>query len=233
MQTDDAKGVVVLVHGIRGSRRAMVRRAELLRANGYCSVLIDLQGHGESSGDQITVGHLERHDVRAAVEYARREHPGQPIGVIGVSLGGASALLASPLGIDAIVLESVYSDIDRAINNRVAASLGPLAWLPAQLLLIQLKPRLGVSPSELRPIDHLAGVGCPVFLISGSDDYHTTAAETAEMFERAQEPKELWMVAGAAHVDLLAASPEVYSKRVIRFLDKHMSRTPLNGQSAE
>ena len=88
-----SNGVIVLLHGIRGSRLSMLDRARMLHAAGYATVMIDLQAHGESTGDVITVGHLEQHDVRAAVEFARSEHPNEPIGVLGVSLGGAAALL--------------------------------------------------------------------------------------------------------------------------------------------
>lgn len=219
---DDSRGVIVLLHGIRGSRLSMLERARFLNNAGYSIVMVDLQGHGESSGEQITIGHLEKRDAKAAVEFARKQHPTEPIGVIGVSLGGASALLASPLGIDALVIESVYPDIESAINNRVAARLGPLSAIPAWLLLMQLEPRLGIEKSQLRPIDHVPDIGCPVLIISGSEDLHTTAEETKRMYEAAQKPKELWLVDGAAHVDLLAAATTEYVSRVKRFLDKHL-----------
>lgn len=224
-QGEVGKGVVVLLHGIRGSRLAMVDRARWLGGLGYSTVMIDFQAHGESPGENITVGHLEKYDVRAAVDFARREHPNEPIGVIGVSLGGASALLASPLNIDALVLESVYNDIGDAIRNRVGARLGPLAPLPVSLLLLQLRPRLGISPSELRPIDHIAEAGCPVFVVSGTTDVHTTKSDTEALFARAVAPKELWLVEGAAHVDLLNYSSEAYRERIGGFLARHF-QTP-------
>ncbi len=74
-QAESSRGVIVLIHGIRGSRLTMLERARWLHDTGYSTVMIDLQAHGESSGDQITVGHLEKYDVRAAVEYARLKHP--------------------------------------------------------------------------------------------------------------------------------------------------------------
>jgi alpha-beta hydrolase superfamily lysophospholipase len=194
----------------------------MLRELGYSTVMIDLQAHGESPGKQITVGHMERHDVRAAVQYARRQHPGEPIGVIGVSLGGAAALLASPLNINALVVESVYPNIRDAIHNRVSARLGPLSSIPSTLLLLQLEPRLGVSANELRPIDHIPNVACPVFVLSGRTDSHTTAAETQQLFAAATEPKSLWLVDGAAHVDLFHAAPNQYRHRVSEFLQRHL-----------
>ena len=125
-QPEHSNGVIVLLHGIRGSRLSMVDRARLLHNHGYATVLIDLQAHGESSGDTITVGHLEKHDVRAAVEFARHEHPNERIGVIGVSLGGAAAVLASPLDIDALAIESVYSNITDATTQSCRYQTRPI-----------------------------------------------------------------------------------------------------------
>jgi alpha-beta hydrolase superfamily lysophospholipase len=223
---DSSQGVVVLLHGIRGSRLSMLDRARMLYSEGYSIVMIDLQAHGESSGTQITIGHLEKHDARAAVEFAREQHPAEAVGVIGVSLGGASALLASPLGIDALVIESVYPDIESAVNNRVAARIGPLSAIPAMILLMQIEPRLGIEKSQLRPIDHVSATECPVLIVSGTEDLHTTAAETKRIFVAAKTPKELWLIDGAAHVDLLAASPKEYAIRVTQFFKTHFQRKP-------
>ncbi len=218
----DSRSVVVLTHGIRGNRRAMLPRARELFRRGYSVVMIDLQAHGETPGTNITLGHLERHDVAAAVSYARREHPSEGIGVIGVSLGGASALLASPMGLDALILEAVFPSISAAVHNRVSAQLGPFSWLPASLLLLQLQPRLGVAPANLRPIDHIPNIGCPVFIVSGVEDQHTTVDEAKQMFDAAVEPKQMWLVPNAAHVDLHQAAPAEYESKVIEFLAGHM-----------
>lgn len=232
------RGAVILLHGIRGSRLSMVRRARLLHAEGFATVMIDLQAHGESPGEAITLGHSEQHDARAAAEFARGQHPGKPIGLIGVSLGGAAAVLASPLNIDAAVIESVYPNVDTAIHNRVSARLGWFAALPSELLLVQLQPRLGVARSELRPIDRMEKVGCPVLIASGAADLHTTAAETQAMYDAAREPKACWLVEGAAHVDLLSHAPAEYQEQVVGFLThyllsgNHSSHQP-NGMNRE
>ncbi len=222
MRAHPPRGVVVLIHPLHGSRLIMLDRARFLRAEGYSIVMIDLQGHGESSGCQITMGHLEKHDVGAAVAFAREQHPNEPIGLIGVSLGGASALLASPLRLDAMVIESVYPTIRDAVRNRVKEHVGPLSWVPSELLLLQLKPRIGASTIQLRPIDHLSRVGCPIYPMSGTADTHTTAAETTAMFSAAQGPKDQWLVEGAGHEDLYKHSIVEYKKRVIRFFNKHL-----------
>lgn len=220
--SDAPRGVVVLLHGVRGNRTTMVRRARFLAEAGYASVIIDLHAHGESDGERITMGDQERFSAQAAVRYARDAFPTLPVAVIGVSLGGAAAALASPLGVDAMVLESVYPDIESAIKHRVSAKLGAFGALPSWLLLAQIEPRLGVARGSLRPVDRVGQVDCPLMLISGAVDPHTPAAEAERLFEAAAEPKELWLVPGAAHVDLHAAAEPEYETRVLAFLEQAM-----------
>jgi pimeloyl-ACP methyl ester carboxylesterase len=217
----NSSATIVLLHPIRGSRLSMLTRAELFHRLGYSIVMVDLQASGESPGEHITVGYLERHDAAAAVAFAREKNPNHRIAVVGRSLGGAAALLGSPLGVDALILESVYPTIEDAVRDRIAIRLGAVAnWL-SPLLLWQIKPRLGVWPSDLRPIDHISSAGCPVLVLSGRHDQHTTIEETRRLFEAAIEPKRLQVFDRAGHVDLLGADDLLYERVVTGFLLDH------------
>jgi fermentation-respiration switch protein FrsA (DUF1100 family) len=214
----DPVATVVLLHPIRADRTAMTGRAKILHEAGYAVVLVDLQAHGESRGDAITLGARERFDAQAAVEFARTKNPQHRIGVIGWSLGGAAATLASPLGIDALVLEAVYPTIDEAVHDRLRMRIGPLHYFAAPLLLWQLGPRLGINRAELRPIDRISQVGCPVLVLAGELDEHTTVAESLRMYAAAAEPRAIFTFAGAKHEDLLAFDGEAYATAVLPFL---------------
>lgn len=221
------RGGVLLLHGIRGDRRALVPRAKWLHALGYTVLLVDLQGHGESQGDHITFGHLESQDVVAAAGVLMKRTPDAPLGAIAISMGGAALLLAErPLPFQAVVLESVYPDIDTAVRQRLVARLGaPGGWL-TPLLLWQLRPRLGIAPAALRPIDHLADVGAAVLLASGTRDPHPSLRDADAMFARLTEPKVRWNVEGAEHEDLFEHSPEHYRRRVSKFLGDYLGASP-------
>jgi uncharacterized protein len=120
-------GAVILMHGIHSNRLSMVRRARLLNAAGFSVLLFDFQAHGESTGARITFGHLEAEDASSAVAFVRARLPDERIGAIGTSLGGAAALLGPhPISVNALVLESVYSDIAPA-TNACARSWGRLS----------------------------------------------------------------------------------------------------------
>ena len=182
IDSDQACGTVVLLHGVRADKRAMVARAKFLAEAGYGVLLFDFQAHGESGGDHITFGYQEQKDVAAAMAFVTRQRPNRPIAVIGLSMGGAAAVLAgSTLGADSVVLEAVYPTLETAAINRVrrqTGGLGVLDELLASALLIQLEPRLGFGADRLRPIDHIAALGAPLLLIAGGEDRHTTQGYT-------------------------------------------------------
>ena len=214
-------GAVLLLPGIRANRRSMLGRAELLHAAGYSTLAIDFQATGESPGDIITFGWRERLDVLAAVAMLSQRLPEESIGIIGTSLGGAATVFAAPaLDVQAVVLEAVYPSIDVAVENRLRMRLGRLGAAVTPLLLLQLRPRLGVSSSDLKPIDHIAGLAAPILIIGGIDDHHTTVADTQRLYEAASQPKELWLIPNAAHVDYLNAGAEDYRRRVLAFFGR-------------
>ena len=216
-------GAVVLMHGVRGNRTSMLERARFLSHAGYAVLLFDFQAHGESPGKQITFGYLESRDARAAVSFLRTRAPGERIGVIGVSMGGAAALLATPpLEADALVLEMVYPTIDQAIEDRLTIRLGKLGRAIAPVLRWQIKPRLGISTADLRPIDKVTSVHVPKLFIAGEKDQHTRIEESRAIFAAAAEPKDLWVVAGAKHEDLLGFAGNEYEQRVLLFFDRYL-----------
>jgi alpha-beta hydrolase superfamily lysophospholipase len=211
--------VILLLHAVRSDRSSMVSRAELFMRHGFSVLLIDLQAHGETPGDVITLGVRESSDVTAARDWIRRTRPGRRVGVVGCSLGGAAILLSSqPSGFDAVVLEAVYPRISRAVENRIRIRLGPLAPILAPLLLMQLEPRLHIAASDLEPIRSIGRLGSPVLVVAGSKDKHTTLAESQALYDAASSPKSLWIVEGARHEDFLAYDSLGYDAHVAEFL---------------
>lgn len=211
------RGAVLLLHGVRANRLAMLPRARWLHELGYSVLLIDFQAAGESSGQWITFGLRESDDAVSAVTYLRSRLPLERIGVIGTSMGGAASLLASPpLHVDAMVLEQVYPSIDKAVYDRLLIHLKGGAWL-SPLLLKSLAWRTGIKAEQLRPIDHIAKVDVPKLLIVGSSDRHTHLDESMAMYAAAADPKALWVVNGAQHVDLFRYGADRYKERVGHF----------------
>ena len=223
-------GAVVLWHGVWENRLRMVPRARVLHQHDFAVLLIDLQAHGESPGRRITFGRLEGLDAAAAVAFVRSRVPAERVGAIGVSLGGAATLLGpARLPVDALVMESVYPDIDAALANRLRTGLGRVAGslltpVLAPVFKLLLPPILGVTPSELRPNDRIGSAGTPILVASGTIDDRTPLNEAQALFDHALNPKRFWAVEGVAHVDLERYNPDQYWAEILPFLTQNLHR---------
>ncbi len=212
---------VLLLHPFRSNRRSMLGRAEFLRAAGYAVLLIDFQAHGESTGERMSFGHLEARDARAALERLRAG--GRRVAALGTSLGGAAVLLAEPpLDLDALVVEAVYPTIEEAVRNRLEVRLGRLGRPFAPLLAAQIRPRLGIPASRLRPIEGVRNLRAPLLLVAGTRDRRTPLAESRRLFAEAPEPKQLWEIEGARHQDFHRFAGPEYERRILGFLAPHL-----------
>jgi pimeloyl-ACP methyl ester carboxylesterase len=215
-------GSVLLLHGVGANRKSMLGRARFLHDWGFTVLAPDFQAHGESPGEHITFGARESLDAAASMAFLRGAMPGERIGVIGVSMGGAAALLGpGPLTADAFVLESVYPTIRHAVSDRLATWFGPLGgagrrFAPAVIHFVG--GAIGVAEAELQPIDRIAKLGAPLLLITGSADRYTPVAEAESLFARAGQPKTFWSIDGAGHEDLHAYVRAEYERRVGTFL---------------
>lgn len=114
VKVDNPKGVVILLSGIQGPCVThMYGNAKLFAENGYASILVDVRGHGKSSGNKITFGIDDVRDVAAVVNYinTQERYFNIPILVMGVSMGGATAITSASLidDIDGLIAMSAFS----------------------------------------------------------------------------------------------------------------------------
>lgn len=87
------KGTVLVVHGIYARSFWMLGTARSLAASGYRAVLVDLRGHGRSSGKWLTYGVRESRDLSQVIDVLEdRGLASGPLGVYGISYGATTAI---------------------------------------------------------------------------------------------------------------------------------------------
>jgi len=133
----DARGTVVIVHGLGEHIGRHARGAARLNAEGWSVLGHDQRGHGASEGPRGALGHADDFlsDLALVIDIARSRRPG-PLVLLGHSLGGLIAsrfVLGTPGAawrreIDALVLSSPALDPGmNAFQKGLLAVLGPIA----------------------------------------------------------------------------------------------------------
>ena len=219
---------IVLVHGFGEERHQMLPHAEFLHEAGYSTLLFDLRSRGESEGEDVSFGYHESGDLRGAVDYLeqRPDSDGENVGVLGVSMGGATAIIAAAdtPEIKAVVSESAFSSVDSAVASSFEHFIDLPAFPFAPVTVFILERRLGISSDEVVPADYVADISPrAVFIIHGRDDVTIVPEDGVALHAAAGEPKEpVWLIDGAAHSEGIDVVPDEYSRRVLDFFDRHL-----------
>lgn len=206
----DAPCTVVLVHGFTNwSRSPRIHAFAQLLARRVHVVVPDLRGHGHSAG-ACSLGRHEPLDVAAAVEAAR---PDLPVVTVGVSLGGAVALLhagahGGVAGTVAISPPASWTETGRLGFTRIQR------WVSARagraVLATLLRTRIGTDCGELPGTASAVPAPSPAFtvVVHDPDDWYFGPEHATRIHDWAAEPKELWWMPGGGHgTDLL--TPEL------------------------
>jgi len=214
-----AKYAVVLLHGNGSRRTQMLARARLLHDHDYAVLLYDARGHGDSEDKHISFGWFETSDLLGALDWLRNRGFTQ-FGCLGASQGGATIVFAASQlkGVRWVVLESVYPTLQAAIDHRFSAYAGGLGWLAGRTMAPIAKLWMEVGLSKLAPTKYVAELRCPALIMSGDQDRFTLPLETKELYDQAKEPKSMWLVPGAAHVDLYGFAKQNYEQHLLSFI---------------
>jgi dipeptidyl aminopeptidase/acylaminoacyl peptidase len=217
----ETRAAVILLHGFTWNRVPWLSLFVPWLRERYHVLQFDFRGHGASDPAATTLGAAERQDVGAAVRLLQGRGLG-PIALYGISMGGSTAILAAPdLPVAAVIADAAYADIRHPIENRMREARLPLPGLGSRLIILGAAFR--ARTRLVSPIDVVARVAPRgLLLIAPKEDRLVSWRQSVTMYEAAGEPKELFVVDGAAHGDARIVGGPAYVDRVLAFLDRHM-----------
>jgi len=195
-------GTVVLLHGYGLAQFSMAPWALRLAQSGWRCVLVDLRGHGRSTGKQIYFGLQEVHDLsRLLDQLAQAGRLQPPVAAFGESYGAALALRWKPVEprVQMVVAITPYAGLSNTVLNLRQAYA---SWLPKTLVksgLTRLPSVLGTTAADLDTTTEL--VRCPVtaLFVAGTADKITPLADVAELHALALPGSKLIVLTNATH----------------------------------
>lgn len=208
-----AKATVLFLHGNAENISTHFRSVAWLPAEGFNVLALDYRGYGASEGAPSLAG--MQLDIDAAMRslLAHKDVDPNRIIVFGQSLGGALAIYYTAHStyrdyIRAVIIDSSFSDYRQIAQEKLAGFF--LTW-PFQYL-----PWL-VIDDDYSPAASVAAISpLPLLLIHGDQDRVIPSQHARQLFELAKEPKDLWIVPGAGHIQSLGS--EAVRKRLVDFM---------------
>lgn len=224
---DNAKRTVIAMHGWRSSwSNDFGLISEFLQSN-HCSVLyVEQRGQGNSGGDYMGLGLLERYDCKDWVNWVN-EIQGDvlPIYLAGVSMGAATVLMATgvdlPENVHGVIADcgftSPYEISKHVVENNLHMSCGLMGEVADALC----KKKMQISTREYSTIYAMKQNQIPVLFIHGADDTFVPVNMTYENYKACAGPKELLIIPGAEHAMSYYIDHEKYEKNVRAFWQKY------------
>ncbi len=129
-RTARPKGTLLFLHGYLQDKRFVTPWAVRLAQEDFRCVLLDLRGHGDSTGKHISFGAFEAADVSAMLdELARLGWDVSRVGLFGVSYGASVALLAAgrDTRVQAVVALEPFSSAETAVPELMRAAFASQA----------------------------------------------------------------------------------------------------------
>jgi dipeptidyl aminopeptidase/acylaminoacyl peptidase len=218
---------VIVVHGFTACRHdhAVLLPAGMLHKAGFSVLLIDLRDHGDSTREdgRFAGGTDEYRDVLGAWDWVQREKGVEPssIGMVGVSLGAATVLLATGQepGLAAVWEDSSYADLPSAIDAELSRNGYPTFLAFGGVAAARL-----ISGDDLTSYSPLDAVGMldgrPLFITHGTADSRLSV-EYGHRLEAAVRADggdvESWYIDGAEHVESMLTDTAGYEQRLVAF----------------
>lgn len=230
------RGIVIVLHGMDGQDAStMLGHADFLHDAGYAVMALDMRAHGRSGGERIGLAFEEPQDVAAALDWIAEQPSLEdvPVALLGVSMGGATALRTTAIrsDVDAVISVSAFASVNMMIHDAFVMMIDApdvVIAIFTPFTRLAFRTMYGVWPAQASPRADIAQIPPRPVLIAHGDADSQVSVENAYVLANAAEGQvDLWIVEGADHFiytkDGAAPEDTFYRERILAFLDENLA----------
>lgn len=237
----------ILVHGYTDCIIRILPLAYMYNNDLDFNILVmEHHAHGQSEGEAIQMGWLDRLDVlnwmKIAHDIFSTPEAEAQLVVHGVSMGGATTMNVSgevegkgpAAQLDCVkdllpmpyakcfVDDCGYSSVWDEFAGELEVQFGLPTFPILNLASLFCDLRYGWNFKEASPENQVKRCSLPMLFIHGDQDTFVPTAMVYKVHDAKPEPKELWLTPGVPHAWSYAAYHEEYTQRVQAFTEKYM-----------
>jgi pimeloyl-ACP methyl ester carboxylesterase len=210
------KGTIIILHGYKDSKDNYTYMTWGMKfaEEGYRSVLVDLRGHGQSTGQWVTYGVVESRDISQLITALNEKKLlSGKVGVFGRSYGAAVAIQVAAVDrrVKAVVAVEPFRSMREMIPQFTLEAMGPFAFLCSISEDKWIKgidhagQIAGFNTFNASAYNAVAKIDTPIMFIHGNTDLMVPPWHSKSMYDRALGPSRLLILDNENH-DTLGAN---------------------------
>lgn len=217
---------IIIAHGVTENKVNSIKYMNLFLKRGFNAVIYDHRRHGESEGKTTSYGHYEKFDLKAVVDWLKKEKgPNLLLGIHGESMGAATMLLYAGMledGADFYIADCSFS----SLQDQVRYQLKKYMKLPGSLIIpignlfLRLRDKYWIT--DVSPISVIDQIQHPILFIHSKKDDYILPSMTEKLFAKKQGPKMLFLAENGRHAQSLNENAADYEKAIDEFLEKYV-----------
>ncbi|MBS1982963.1 MAG: alpha/beta hydrolase [Bdellovibrionales bacterium] len=208
------RGLVVHFHGNAENMTSHFLGLAWMLDEGFDYFIFDYRGYGQSAGNPSPEGTVL--DGKAALRWASQK--GLPLIVYGQSIGGAIAMrsyweVRKEIPAKLVVAEGTFASYQSVGRTTLAKSWVTWLFQPFAYLLLSDRWAPGDRIAEFTPT--------PLLIIHGGQDEVVRPSHGQDVYDRAREPKAIWLVPEAGHINALHINKGAYRAELLARLKQY------------
>ncbi|MBQ8930846.1 MAG: alpha/beta hydrolase [Ruminiclostridium sp.] len=216
--------LVICFHGYTSGRMSSCSFAAFMLKEGYDCLLVDNRAHGDSEGEYIGFGILDRFDCMSWINYVNEKYDKKEILLYGVSMGGTTVIMASadknlPDNVKAVIADCAFTSPFDVFSHVLKKDYKMPAFPTMEINNKICKKKAGYGFKDYSTLDAVKETKCPILFIHGEEDNFVPVWMSDRNYEECLTKKALVKIKGAGHGAIYYENGEEYRKAVKDFLD--------------
>ncbi|MFQ5734717.1 MAG: alpha/beta hydrolase [Planctomycetaceae bacterium] len=203
------RGTILVLHGIWNESFWMLGTAKMLAEEGFRAVLVDLRGHGRSTGDWLTYGVREAKDLSQVIDaLERRDLIAGNLGVYGISYGATTSihLAGGDPRITAVVAVAPFSRMRDEVPDYARTMLPGVERFVSEDRLREAVDAAGrhadFNPDRSDAVAAIRRTRARVMILHGSDDWLVPPYHALRLYEAGRDHCEFVLLPMTGHVSI-------------------------------